>query len=161
MRPIFSLSAETQNLITYFRTLSIGAEVSWAEATRAVKFPVTSTTPAYNSARRIVERDHQIVIESIRGFGFCRINASEIVQSADRFFRRVRRGSRREANKQEIAILSNLPRAEMLRATEQLSRLRILETTAIRPRATSNRPEVEAPPIVNEVPASRARVGRG
>ena len=53
-----------------------------------------------------------------------------MVDRASRFFKKVRKGSRREAHVQEIAISSNLKRGEMIVATEQLSRLRILETTA-------------------------------
>jgi hypothetical protein len=149
MKPIFKISHETEKLIEYFRALPIGAEVSFANISKAVGFEVGSSTPAYNSARRIVQRDHSIVIEGIRGFGCMRVNGTEIVQSADRFFKRVRRGSRREAHKQEIAVMSNLERDEMLKASENLSRLRILESTAVSPkRAASNRPVVEVPPVV-------------
>ena len=96
-----------------------------------------------------MQRDHAVVIEAVRGFGFVRINGNEIVKSADRFFKKIRRGSRREASKQEIAISSNLGRDEMLKATENLSRLRILETTSMSARrASSNRPIVDEPPIV-------------
>ena len=103
-----------------------------------------------------MQRDHFIVIEGVRGFGCMRVNGTEIVQSADRFFKRVRRGSRREAHKQEIAVMSNLERDEMIKASENLSRLRILESTAVSPkRAASNRPVVDAPPVV-EAMARRA-----
>ena len=150
MRPTFLLSTETQSLIDYFRTLPIGSETSFQIASNAVAFPVTSSSPAYNSARRIAERDHSIVIESIRGFGFVRINGGEIVKGAERFFKRIRRGSRREAGRQEIAVMSNLGRDEMLKATENLSRLRILETTSMSARrAASNRRQVDEPPVVN------------
>jgi len=156
MRPNFKQSHETEQLVEYFRQMPIGAQVNFATVSRAVKFTVNSSTPAYNSARRIVQRDHSIVIEGIRGFGCMRVNGTEIVQSADRFFKRVRRGSRREAHKQEIAVMSNLERDEMLKASENLSRLRILESTAVSPkRAASNKPVVDAPPVV-EATARRA-----
>jgi hypothetical protein len=150
MKPIFEISHETQTLVDYFRQVPIGAQVSFEAVSKAVKFPVSSSLPAYNTARRIVQRDHSIVLESVRGIGFMRVNGGEIVKSADRFFRRVRRGSRREASKQEIAVMSNLSRDEMIKATENLSRLRILESTAVSPkRASSNRAKVDEPPLVN------------
>ncbi|NDB70150.1 MAG: hypothetical protein EB015_19520, partial [Methylocystaceae bacterium] len=80
-------------------------------------------------------------------FGFMRINGSGMVGRAPRFFRKVRKGARREAHVQNIAISQNLTREEMMVATEQFSRLRILETTASNvKRPTSNRRIVETPP---------------
>ena len=149
MKPIFEISHETQALVDYFRQVPVGSPVSFSTVSKALKLSVTSSLPAYNTARRIVQRDHAVVIEAVRGFGFVRINGNEIVKSADRFFKKIRRGSRREASKQEIAISSNLGRDEMLKATENLSRLRILETTSMSARrASSNRPIVDEPPIV-------------
>lgn len=149
MKLIFETSYETRTLVDYFRQVQIGSPVSFETVSNAVKFPVHSSLPAYNTARRIAQRDHSVVIEAVRGFGFVRINGSEIVKSADRFFKKIRRGSRREAGKQEIAIMSNLGRDEMLKATENLSRLRILETTSMSSRrVASNKPQVDEPPIV-------------
>lgn len=149
MRPIFKQSHETQVIVTLFTQIPIGHEISFLEASKAVGFKFDAATPAYQSAKRAAQRDHNVVIEGIRGHGFKRINAVDMVERASRFFTRVRRGSRREAHVQEIAIMSNLPRDEMMKATEQLSRLRILETTAISPRkAASNRAEVGPVPLV-------------
>jgi len=149
MKPTFESSHETMALVDYFRQAPIGTPVSFSTVSKSVNFEVHSSLSAYNSARRIAERDHAIVIEAIRGFGFVRINGGEIVKSADRFFRKIRRGSRREACKQEIAVMSNLSRDEMMKATENLSRLRILETTSLSTRrAASNRPTIEEPPTI-------------
>ena len=155
MKPIFKISSETMAIVDYLIQLPIGEDTSFMKASAAVGFRFTSTSPAYQSAKRIAERDHNVVIESIRSFGFVRINATGMVERASRFFRRVRRGSRREAHVQEIAIMSNLPRQEMMKATEQLSRLRILESTAISTRkAASNKPQTEMPPLLQ--PSSAA-----
>ena len=149
MRPIFKQSDETKRLVDLFTQMPIGASMSFKDASASVGFTVKSTLPAYQTAKRVTERDHNVVIEGIRGFGFTRINGSSMVERAPRFFRRVRRGSRREAHVQQIAISQNLSREEMMRATEQFSRLRILETTAVgakTPPANSNRPIVPEPP---------------
>lgn len=148
MKPIFQISHETQALVDYFRQVPVGSPVSFATVSKALKFNVTSSLPAYTAARRIAQRDHSVVIEAVRGFGFVRINGGEIVKGAERFFKRIRRGARREAGRQEIAVTSNLPRDQMMKATENLSRLRILETTSMAPRrAPSNRPQVDEPPL--------------
>lgn len=147
MRPIFSQSNETKKLIELFIAMPVGSNMSFPAATQAVGFTVKSVLPAYQTAKRIAERDHNIVIEAVRGYGFMRINGSGMVSRAPRFFRKVRKGARREAHVQNIAISQNLTRDEMMIATEQFSRLRILETTASNvKRPTSNRRIVETPP---------------
>lgn len=147
MRPIFTQSNETKLLVDLFVKMPIGASMSFSDASSAVGFTVKSTLPAYQTAKRVAERDHSVVVDGIRGFGFMRINGSGMVSRAPRFFKKVRRGARREAHVQEIAIAQNLPRDEMIRATEQFSRLRILETTAIGiSAAQSNRRVVAEPP---------------
>lgn len=149
MKPIFETSHETLALVDYFRHVPVGSPISFDTVSKAVKFKVHSSLPAYNTARRIAQRDHSVVIEAVRGFGFVRIKGGEIVKSAERFFKKIRRGSRREAGKQEIAVMSNLSRDDMMKATENLSRLRILETTSMSPRrVASNRPQVEDPPTI-------------
>ena len=127
--------------------MPIDASMSFKEASAAVGFTVKSTLAAYQTAKRVAERDHNVVVDGVRGFGFTRINGSGMVARAPRFFKKVRKGARREAHVQEIAISQNLNREEMMRATEQFSRLRILETTAANVKsASSNRRVIENPP---------------
>lgn len=150
MKPLFELSANTQRIVSMFRNLSINAETSFAQASEIVGFEMRSTTTAYHSARHIVLRDHGIVIEGIRGFGFVRVNGSGMVKKGHRTMAHLRRASRRGALVAETAIRQNLTRGEMIEVTEQLSRFRILETTSQSVRAASNRkipeePEPETP----------------
>lgn len=147
MRPIFTQSAETRRLIELFVNLPVGASMSFADASNTVGFTVKSTLPSYQTAKRIAERDHNVVIDGVRGYGFVRINGSGMVDRAPRFFKKVRRGARREAHVQEIALLQNLSRDEMMRATEQFSRLRIIEANASGVmKAQSNKRVVAEPP---------------
>jgi hypothetical protein len=121
--------------------------MSFADASNTVGFTVKSTLPSYQTAKRIAERDHNVVIDGVRGYGFVRINGSGMVDRAPRFFKKVRRGARREAHVQEIALLQNLSRDEMMRATEQFSRLRIIEANASGVmKAQSNKRVVAEPP---------------
>ena len=131
MRPIFTQSNETKMLVDLFVQMPVGASMSFADASNAVKFTVKSTLPANQTAKRIAQRDHSVVIDAVRGFGFIRINGSGMVAKAPAFFKRVKKGARREAHIQEIAITQNLTRDEMMRATEQYSRLRVIESQAI------------------------------
>jgi hypothetical protein len=146
MRPIFTQSNETKLLVDLFIRMPVGASMSFTDASTSVGFIVKSTLPSYQTAKRIAERDHNVVVDGVRGFGFVRINGSGMVSRAPRFFKKVRRGARREAHVQEIALMQNLPREEMMRATEQFSRLRILETTAIGAKAAQSNKRVVAEP---------------
>jgi hypothetical protein len=143
MKPIFKTSNETEQLLNLFMQMPLGSTLSFDDASKAVGFEVRSTLSAYQSAKKLAERDHNIVIDSVRGHGFQRIDGEGMVQRAPRFFKKVRKGARREAHVQGIAITQNLPRDAMLKATENHSRLRILETTASMPKASSNRKKAE------------------
>lgn len=146
MRPTFEQSKETAALVSLFKEMSIGDVISYDDASKALGFEIKSTTPAYQSAKNAARRDYEVIIESVRGVGFTRLNGSSMIDRAARFFSRVRKGSRREAHVQEVAIKSNLTRGEMTRATEQLSRLRILETTAISSPKKEEKKEPQAKP---------------
>ena len=147
MRLMFTQSAETKRLVELFISMPVGSTLSFPAATQTLGFTVKSVLPAYQTAKRVAERDHNVVVEGIRGFGFMRINGSGMVSRAPRFFRKVRKGARREAHVQNIAISQNLTREEMMIATEQYSRMRILETTAANVKAPiSNKRVVENPP---------------
>jgi len=148
MRPIFTQSLETSKLVEFFRTVKIGENVSFEAASAAVGFKVSSALPAYQTSKRIAARDHGVVIEGVRKFGFTRLSGSQMLGCAPKFFQHVRRGSRRQSRVQEIAISSNLDRSEMAIASEQLGRLRILEATTSPLKPTSNRPEREAPEAI-------------
>ena len=148
MKPTFTQSAETAKLIAFLIQLPINQPVSFQQATQSVGFKVKSTLPAYQSAKKACERDHRVVIAGIRGFGFQRIDGAGMVARAPQFFNRVRKGARREARVQEIAISQNLTRGDTIVATEQLSRLRIIETTAVKVRPSTNRETVEMPETI-------------
>ena len=148
MRHIFTQSLETSKLVEFFCSTSINERVSFEIASRSVGFKVTSALPAYQAAKRIAARDHGVVIEGIRKFGFTRLSGSQMLGLAPKFFQHVQRGSRRQARVQEIAISSNLDRAEMAIASEQLGRLRIIEATSSPLKASSNRPDRAAPEAI-------------
>jgi hypothetical protein len=139
MKPMFTQSAETNSIVGFFRELSIGSETSFSAVSKALGFPVASDLPSYQSAKRIALRDHGVVIEGVRGFGFVRLNGSEMVKKGFRTMTGIRRAARRGSAVTEIAVRQNLNRNEMLDATEQLSRFRIIETTSRQFPAKSNR----------------------
>jgi len=147
MRTTFEQSNETKILVDMFAKMSVGATMSFPDASKTVGFTVKSTLAAYQQAKRIAQRDHNVVIDAVRGFGFMRIDGEGMVARAPRFLKRVRKGARREAHVQEIAISQNLPRDQMTRAMEQYSRLKLIETTSQGGNtAASNKRKTEIPP---------------
>ena len=143
MKPSFVKSQETSKLLDLFKTMRLDSPLTFFQASKAVGFTVTAALPAYQSAKRIAERDLSIVIEGIRGQGFLKINGNKMVESGDRRLLSIRRSARRGAQRQEIAITQNLDKEHMTRATELLGRYRIAADVASP--ARSNRKIVAEP----------------
>jgi hypothetical protein len=158
MKPSFVQSHQTARLVRLFKGMSLNKPMSFADASAEVGFAVTSTMPAYQSGRRVAEREG-VVIDAVRGFGFVRLTGDQISETGERdmlsIWRRARRGSKR----QEIAIASNLDQKHMLRSSELLGRLRIIADTASpihTNRATVPDPE-QAPLVDNRTLLTAAR----
>ena len=77
MKPMFKASEETLRIVALFSEMSFGQEMSFAAASEILKFPIASTSSAYQSGKFIATRDHSIVIEGIRGHGFKRLDGGE------------------------------------------------------------------------------------
>ena len=91
MRPMFKQSQETAKLYEFFTGMSLDRPTSFTEVSKIVGFKVISTLPAYQSARRTFVKSGIGVIEAIRGFGFERLPAEQIVDAGPRGLRKVRR----------------------------------------------------------------------
>lgn len=148
MRTMFQRTKETDKLIDLFQRLSIDTPVSFEDASKAAGFRITSSLPAYNSARLIAAKQYNIVIEGVRGFGFIRLTAANIVHRGGKHLKSIRRRARRAGHEMEVAISGNLDRDHMMKATEQLSRFRIIESTGQAVRAATNRAQVEMPEVL-------------
>lgn len=145
MRKMFERSKETDKLVALFQEMSIDNPLSFDNAGKVVGFPVKSTSSAYHSARRIAANEHNIVIEGVRGFGFVRLTSIGIVDRGGKHLKSIKRRARRASGEMEIAISGNLDRDHMLRATEQLSRMRIISDTSSPVRAASNKSTAPEP----------------
>ncbi|MDR3495331.1 MAG: hypothetical protein P4L82_12090 [Ancalomicrobiaceae bacterium] len=159
MQPLFTRSVQTKKLVALFQDMSIDTQMSFAEAGKRLGFALTSSSDIYRSARWIATRDHQIVIEGIRGFGFTRLAGSGIVKRGDGHERAIRRRARRASTEMTVAITQNLTRDDMQAATEKLSRFRIIADLSTPARASSNKPTV-ADPEPHEPVDVRAQLGK-
>lgn len=146
MRPLFTQTTETQALVALFREMSIGQQMSFAEASKRVGFKVTSMLSAYHSARYIAMRDHHVVMEGIKSFGFVRLNGDGMVKRGFRILKGIQRRAIKGAREQEIALTQNLDRNAQLLASSNLNRLRLMGDIAGKP--ASNRKPIEEPELI-------------
>lgn len=139
MRKPFERSKETDKLLSFFSTISVGQAVTYQEASQIVGFKVASSLPAYQSARRLAVNDKGIVIESLPGHGFVRLDAPSIVDRGGKHLRSIRRKAKHASKEMKAAISGNLDRDQMMRATEQFNRFRLIDSTAQPVRYDSNK----------------------
>lgn len=154
-KPLFTQSFETIQLVEALKEMSIGQTISFSEISKKVGFSVNSSSPAYHSARRVLTRDHSIILESVRGFGFQRLDGHGMVNRGGRLLKGVRRRARRGAQEMEIALMQNLNRNDQLRASQQLTRFKLTADIARTPPVT-NREETPEPDLISSF-ATRPR----
>jgi hypothetical protein len=148
MKPIFKMSEEVRLLLRLFKEMSINDPVSYEDASIIVGFNIKNCLPAYYSARRVAERDLNIVIEGIRSFGFIKLPGSLIPDVGVRDMKKMRRQALRAAHRQEIAITSsNLTREQFILASELYARFKLVSDTM---KPITNRPKPPVPEITYE-----------
>lgn len=146
-RIISEQSRETRALIAAFVAMSLGQEYTFDQISEIVGFRVNSSLPAYHSARRIAARDHNVVIDGIRGVGFRRLPADQIVTGrGNRHMRSILRRAKVGVREMTIAILGNLSESVSQDASEKLTRFRLFGDLS--KNAKSNRRSTVDPPRV-------------
>lgn len=148
MKPNFEVSKQTRQLVDFFTAMKIGQEashISYSDASSKLGFDVNPQSIA--SARKIAERDHEIFIATIRGYGFFRGTHMDMKNSGHAFLATWRRGAKKLAARMELAVRGNLPDRDHREASEMLTRARIIHSTAEKPKAETNRKIHEEPPV--------------
>lgn len=152
MKPSFVASRETNAILAAIRSMSIGQDMSFDSLSRLVGFEVTSTSQAYQSARRAALRDDGIVTDSIRSFGFRRLSGGETVGKSDRHMKSIRRRARFASKELGAAMRQNLTTAEMIEATKKQGALGVILLNAA-PTRSNHEPvgagSVVVPPRAN------------
>lgn len=144
MRKSFELSKETAAIAAVFRSMALGQQMTWADLSKAAGFNVVSTTPAYHSARRVVERDNGVFIGSIRGVGCYRGTGEDMAGSLEPLAKSMRRIAKKSIDRADLAIANNLNEEMHSRVSERRARASIIFSTSAAPMPTSNRKRVEA-----------------
>jgi hypothetical protein len=138
-RNIFETSAETIKLVGFFVQLPMNTEVTFDSASTAVGFPVSSTLPAYISAKRIAERDHGAVIVAVRGSGFIRVDGFGMAKSMDGGFMRMWRAGKRVTARGLLALSQNLDPSVAREVSAKITRSELVVSTSAPHRSRSNR----------------------
>lgn len=148
MRKRFEASKETYALVGFFREMKLEEQVSYHDISKVIGFEVT---PAISSnARIIAQRDHDVYIGIIRGFGFFRGTHAMATDSLPEYARKAKRTAKRGKQRAAFALKGNLTQEKHRQASEWYSRFSIIEdTTGSIPMAKTNR---QRPESIEEAP---------
>jgi ribosomal protein L30/L7E len=110
MHTNFRPSSDSKALARRLEATQIGEIVSYDELTKLIAEDVTKVgRGTLQTARRIVQRDHRIVFDVVRGVGLKRLNSVEIVDQSDQTRERIRRTASRGARSLTCADYDALP----------------------------------------------------
>lgn len=94
------LSADSISLVNHLRTLQPGQQCSYSELTVLIRRNVQKEARGcLETARRILQREEQIVFAPIRGVGLKRLTDGEITKTGTETLQRINRASRRGVHK--------------------------------------------------------------
>lgn len=152
MRKSFEQSKETAALVDLLCGLRLEESVSFADASRRLGFTVASSTPAYQSAKRIAERDHGVYIGSVRGTGFFRGTGEDMAESLTPLSARINRAAKTSIGRADLALINNLQPDTHAKVLERRSRASIIFSTSGDLFPVSNRKR-QAPALEADKPA--------
>lgn len=105
-RPIFTLSLEAKALYERLKSAAIGETVEYKELSALIGRSVQgSGRGVLNTARRMCEKEHQIVFDVILAVGLKRLDDIGIVNTGEHAIAKIRRASGRAARR--ITCVSN------------------------------------------------------
>lgn len=118
----FEMSIDTRLLYERIKKMQIGDKVTYEELSALLGSDVTGRARGHlGAARRIAEREDQIVTEAIRKVGIKRLNDSETVASGNLFRRKIRSASRRGVRRVTSVEFDRLSDADKISHNVQLS----------------------------------------
>jgi len=124
--PIFKRSADTINLHAVLIATQVNHVVGYDKLSDAIGKPVTGSTGALRSARRIAQNEDRQVFGVIRSVGLKRLDDEGVIEFADEKTTRVRRGAWRARRVVAIADVSKLKATSRQRAIALASVLSVV-----------------------------------
>ena len=127
--PRFSISIETTLLIERIKHMKVGDLLTYQELSQLIGQDVQEAAAhILQSARRICQREYQVVTDAERNVGIKRASDIELTNSGLQIFSRMRRAARRGVGR--VMSVNNwdaLPDAEKGRRNATVSALRMME----------------------------------
>lgn len=106
--PQFRRSFETYKLVELFAELAPGEGYSYHQLSKVLNKPVMGSTPALQTAKRIVLREYGSVIDAVYGEGVRRLTDEEIIEASMRGTKLVSRRATSESEKLGVTDFSKL-----------------------------------------------------
>ncbi len=121
-KPEFQRSPDTRFLVQKLRTVKVGELISYEDLATEVVKPIARIRNALISARRILLREENIVFDVERDIGLRRLTDTQIVGTATKSARHIRRTARKAVQTlQAVADFSALPRDDQMRHSASVS----------------------------------------
>ncbi len=122
-RPRFRISPETRMLADRIASLEVGETITYKELSSLVGEDVQkSAGGALRAARRMCQRDKQIVTDPVTNVGIIRLSDNETVASGDSVMRKIRRAARRGIDRvSAVSRFDDLPNESKIRHNALMS----------------------------------------
>ena len=120
-QPNFKLSSDTIAIARALEVVAIGESISYDDLTELIGRDIMQFRGALDSARHAVQRDKQMVFDSVRGVGLVRLNDSDIVDLSDKAREQSRRLAKRIAKKLVCVKYDSLSREKQIKHNTALS----------------------------------------
>lgn len=150
-RKAFEQSSETAALVNIFIGMKMNQQVTFEQLSAVAGFPVRSTTPAYQSAKRIAHDTHGVYIDSVRGVGCFRGNAEDMAKSLPGFQKRMKNISKKSIARADLAIEHNLTDDIYKTVSEHRTRACLVYATTAAPPSVSNRRHRQEAPTAEPI----------
>ena len=130
--PSFSVSIETTALIEAIKKMQAGDVLTYRDLTKLIGQNVQDEVRhILTSARRICQRDYQIVTDAVPNIGIRRLTDVEITTGGLQIFQRLRRAAKRGIDRiTSVTDFDALPDAEKIRHNATISALAIVRHMA-------------------------------
>jgi hypothetical protein len=126
--PRFSVSIETTLLVERIKQMKPGDLMTYRDCTKLIGQDVQGEARhILQSARRICQREYQVVTDAETNIGIRRATDVEVTTGAFQIFSRLRRAARRGIDRVTSVDFDGLPDAEKIRHNATISALRVME----------------------------------
>lgn len=117
-RPIGALGLDAKALVDHLRLVKVGEVATYCDLSALLgRDCLADGRGALNTARKILERENQIVFDVVRGIGLRHLTDGEAIRSAGNHMRHIHRtairGAKRAVSAKDLVTMSSADRIQM------------------------------------------------